>query len=317
MWPVHHFVFHRHKDTELEHDLVALGFRVVFCAESNKKLIAHEHRIRDHAPWLSVQRYISKAHHLHERLLEIGIDFQCSYYESASPYAPGALDKRSTLQNLESALVAAGLQGSDAELIFEQEFEDYKMEPMNGLQTDVLLFTNSKFLSGLSAKRRAWWSLLGYRVRQIPGTNFKGEDILRPVGHGKIAVIFDEPPIREFDTSRSVKPEHVAELQSSGNHKLVELDDGWHEVRPLDMEFGWWHSEPLKRPGGVGAQRGYGTRSDAPKIIVSTSNPVIAAEAFTCIHRRINVERITERREIDWTALAVFGDVESRMKPQF
>ena len=118
-------------------------------------------------------------------------------------------------------------------------------------------------------------------------------------------MIFDEPPLREFDQTRRVKPENVAELQSSGNHKLVELEDGWHEVRPLDMEF------------GTGAQRGYGTRSDAPKIIVSTSNPLVAAEAFTCIQRRINVERVTQRREIDWTALAVLGDLEGRMKPEF
>ena len=302
-WPVHHFVFHRHRDTFLESDLATAGYRIVLCASSNEKLIEHQRRINEQAPWLSTQRYVSKAQHLRERLLEIGIDFRCRYYESASPYGVGALDKRSTLQDLESALVAAGLQGYDAETIFEQEFEEYKMDPMDGLQTDVLLYTNSKFISGLSANRRRWWSLVGYTVRKIPATNFEGEDILRPVGHSQIVILFDEPDLREFDQYRLVKPEHVEELRSNPMvHTLFESDRNWYEERPADLRF------------GTGAQKGYGTRQDSPKVVVVTTNPVLADEATKCIAQRTNVRKYTERREVNLTTLGVFGMLD---RPRF
>lgn len=295
-WPIHHFVYLRQRKTELEHRLAYNGFRLVFCAESNAKLIKAQERIQRNTPWLSTQRYISKAQNLHTRLLEINIDFQVSYYQSASPYGIGGLDEPSTLRNLRAALDAEGLQRVDHEVLFEQEFTEFKSDPMFGMDTDVLMFTNAKFLSMFSAKRRAWWNLLGYKIGEKPGENIKGEPVMKPVGFGKIAVIFNEPPIREFDTERLVHPENVAELQASpSNHHIVEIDGQHFETRPVDMEF------------GRGAQRGYPGRSDAPKIIVSTTNPVIADEAQQCIQRRAYCVTFSKSPTIDTTLLHLFG----------
>jgi hypothetical protein len=321
-WPIRRILYHRHRDTDLEHALAHAGYRIVFCAATNEKLAKHQERIETLFPWITTARFISKAQHLRQRLLEIGVDFHCEFYESASPYGFGGLNKSLTLQNLELALVAKGFRGYCAETLFEQEYEQHESASIDGASVDVLMFTNARFLAMLNSYRRTWWSLLGYKIGTSGMTDRPNPRYQEPsyadeappegyappkeppyipkvVGHKKILVLFDDPPAREFDERRLIQPQHVQTLLTSPKHVVTRIGEDYFEERPEALHF------------CRGLERGYcgyhDSSSTAPKLLISSANYSVIQAAETWFRNRTSYVRLAEKTRRDWNTLALLG----------
>ena len=134
-WPLHSFILRERSKSDLLLGFRRLGFKIILCCPTNNKVKA---ALASIDPWLTSQRYISKAQNLVERLQGIGIDnFVLSYYEAASPYALGALDEVSTLQTLKARLAAKGFEGYEYEELFRQEFHDFDAPTLDGKRPAV------------------------------------------------------------------------------------------------------------------------------------------------------------------------------------
>lgn len=268
---------HRREDPHLVHDLVALGYKVVYCRQTNRE-------IEDALPMfrgLRVKRFTSRAQNLTQRLDSIGVTgFKVAYHTASSPYAAGGLDRVTTLANLRSALDAKGFEELDHEVIFEQEYVSYRSPRMRGWETDVFVFTNAAFHPQLQPSRMKWWERLdlikGYKV-----VEWQGKDIVLLTPMPKIAVIFSEPNERDFDTERMVHPDDVPKL--GRKHQLIERNGFTYELRPDGMKFG----------GGLhaGFRDTVKTQSGkmvtvVPSLVVMTSNYRVAKAAYLTLHCR-------------------------------
>ena len=243
-WPVHHFVWQAPEGSgksSIVPELVARGFTVVFCSKSNDQLVEQEQSFKKRFPELRVQRYVSKARHLQERLAELGIDFKPVYYERNSPYANAAIDEPSTRQALRTALDHAGYASVDHRVFFDKCYATYKAPAIVGLQTDVVLLTIAAFQAFCTARHRPWWHALGLfagkkrivqksreqvdwsHLREVPKIVDSGEVVPTKDAHGwpqkavelgldGIIVIVDDPDRTDFDVRRLIEDENLAEI---------------------------------------------------------------------------------------------------------
>ena len=300
-----HIVQHRQEDPYLVHDLVALGFKVVYCRQTNREVEDSLGMFEG----LRVKRFTSRAQNLTQRLDSIGVTgFKIAYNTAISPYATGALDKTTTLANLRSALDAKGYEELDHEDIFQQEYEEYKSPRMRGWETDVFVFTNAAFHPQLQPSRVKWWERLdlikGYRIAE----NMKQEEVVRLTPMPKIAVIFSQPSERDFDTERLVHPDDVAKLGQK--HTLIRRNGSTYEVRPASMRFGGGLHQGFPTPGRNTKQRIYVqvgkemiTRNGntynptTPSLVVMTTKYEVAKAAFLTVpssHWRRMINRPVE-----------------------
>lgn len=318
-WPLLNVVV-RHpplSEHSLIADLVAAGFKVIYCAASNRSLRNVELDVKSRHPNLRIQRRISKGQHLVEQLELIGInDFSLTYYRPASPYALGALDKVSTLQDLRSALDAAGFPESDHVTLFQQEYEDYDQrdnDELRGWDFDVFLFTSVAFNAQLTSRRRAWWELLGIPSglhRMDNPRDPSGPQIDVPIGCQKIVVIYDDPPLRDFDEERIVDPANVDSVATATKRlklkRIPTRPTSWYEqtkqarynrlVQSLPPRFvhrvvrrddALYEKRPAEQYIGTGLSRGYSKYSSAqPKILLLTENELVAEAAYVALSRR-------------------------------
>jgi hypothetical protein len=245
-WPVNHFVWQAPEGSgksSIVPELVERGFKVVFCSKSNNQLVEQEKGFKSKFPELRIQRYVSKARHLQERLSELGIDFKLVYYEGNSPYAHAAIDEPSTRQALRMALDDAGYASVDHRVFFDKCYSTYKSPPIVGLQTDVVLLTIAAFQAFCTARHRPWWHALGLfagkkRIvktsreyadwshhREVPKIVDTGEFVPSKDDHGwpqkavelgldGIIVIVDDPDRTDFDFRRLIEDEDLAEIHS-------------------------------------------------------------------------------------------------------
>lgn len=278
-WPQNTFVLERGPSISIHpliQDLIALNFKVVYCCDTNKQLDDATQHFRG----LRMQRFVSKGQHLQQRLDSIGVEgFRVAYYSSKSPYASTNPDKRTTLRNLRSALNAAGHQELDHELLFYQEYEEYKSEPLRGYDTQLFLFTNAAFVPRLHSSRIKWWERMdliapGYREIEV-----RGKDVIRLTPLPRIAVIFDEPNEDHFDTQRMVHEDDVAALKK-GRHDIIERNGFYYEKRPEYMTF------------CNGIDRGFQNLHPElrAKLIVSTGKTKLATLAYNTLVKARNVE---------------------------
>ncbi len=272
---------HRQEDPHLVHDLVALGFKVVYCRQTNREVEESSTMFRG----LRVKRFTSRAQNLTQRLGSIGVTgFRIAYNTASSPYATGSLDKTTTLLNLRSALDAKGYEELDHEDIFAQEYTEYKSPRMRGWETDVFVFTNAAFHPQLQPSRVKWWERLdlikGYRIAES-----NGKDVVRLTPMPKIAVIFSQPHERDFDTQRMVHPDDVATLGKK--HHLIQKDGITYELRPDTMKFGagldqgfqeTTKSKPNKQTGKLGK-----VIVIKPILVVMTTKYEVAKVAYLTI----------------------------------
>lgn len=329
MWPVNSLVVeHRRNDLSLVSALGRSGFKLICCTPTNEEAIRVQHQFQRKHPTLKTFRYISKGQNLTEQVDSLGVQgFKVAYYAASCPYALGAINKAGTLQTLESALVAAGVNSVSAEELFQEHFENYICDLPDANHTEVWFFTNAAFQARLTSFRTTWWEALGLvRDRQPLGPYDPNTERNRLLALGlrQIAVLFIEPPAREFDDFRFIREEDVDELKSAlksypkarlaqhqpqwwfnkgyteewgygpedrellaENERLRYATNQYRHLHAIGMQDGR-HVEyrPVQQVFGKGIGRGFTSRSEQPKLIVLTSKPDVSRQAVETLSTR-------------------------------
>lgn len=243
VWPLCHFVWKAPEGagkSSIVNELVARGFKVVFCSKTNDQLVEQYSSFKQRWPHLVVERRVSRGRHLQEQLkLHYDIDFELKYYESTSPYSSGMIDEAGTRQALRKALDDAGHAQVDHWPLYDAWFANYKPPKIAGWQTDVLMLTLDAFQGACTARHATWWGVLGLVDPEKKRTVVrKGKEKTLPVGLPNIIVVIDDPSWSDFDFKRYVDDEAAVKLHNA-QKKLNESEQRWcTEQYWLEQGFG-------------------------------------------------------------------------------
>jgi hypothetical protein len=182
---------------------------------------------------------VSKGQNLVDQVNSLGVEgFKVAFYASNCPYSLGNIDETTTLQTLESALAAEGVNSVTARELFQEHFEDYSCDLPDSEHTDIWLFTNTAFNARLTSFRSPWWETLGLvrdRKPLGPYDSNTEQNRMVPLGLRKIAVVYLDPTRREFDDFRPVRDEDVESLKSARKK--------YPKTRLAQHEPQWWFNK--------------------------------------------------------------------------